>query len=179
MLIFQEFQYFSCRSESLRFSLLLANSFSAAHFSRLLRRLAKISDLLSFAKLFRTVLLFSPLRQPKPPSSAHKDFRSALLFSPLRSRTLPSRLAKSLYFQFQFFEPFTTFLAAQNRFAFLRGSQSRMRLGKENKPGLVFFSLSFVFGRFESKLSSGLQLRIKNQANLFYLRSPFTTFAPL
>ncbi|MBO5977563.1 MAG: hypothetical protein J6Q26_03680 [Bacteroidales bacterium] len=78
----------------------------------------------------------------------------------------------------QIFPLRTTFLAATVAKAPFVGSQSRMRLGKENKPWLVFFSLSFVFGRFESKLSSGLQLRIKNQANLFYLRSPFTTFVP-
>jgi hypothetical protein len=79
------------------------------------------------------------------------------------------RLAKSLSFQIRFFEPcyfsrllriaslFFAKISAPHYFSrssvsqgFLRGSQSRMRLGKENKPGLVFFSLSFVFGRFES-----------------------------
>ncbi|MBO5835179.1 MAG: hypothetical protein J6R12_03990, partial [Bacteroidales bacterium] len=140
---------------------------------------------------------FSPLRSLTRPSSARKVslfpisiFRAFHYFSRLLRRlasfSVPHyfsrrfgrqsflrKFAKSRSFQFQFFVPFTTFLAS------FVGSQSRMRLGKENKPWLVFFSLSFVFGRFESKLSSGLQLRIKNHPNLFYLRSPFTTFVPL
>ncbi|MBO7182785.1 MAG: hypothetical protein J6V49_01480, partial [Bacteroidales bacterium] len=99
----------------------------------------------------------------------------SLLFSPPSS----DRKLFPLRFSSQRFPFRTTFLAASVAKAPFVGSQSRMRLGKENKPWLVFFSLSFVFGRFESKLSSGLQLRIKNHPNLFYLRSPFTTFVPL
>ncbi|MBO5847397.1 MAG: hypothetical protein J6Q71_07740 [Bacteroidales bacterium] len=91
---------------------------------------------------------------------------------------LAASSAKASFVGLQIFPFRTTFLAAPVAKAPFVGSQSRMRLGKENKPGLVFFSLSFVFGRFESKLSSGLQLRIKNHPNLFYLRSPFTTFVP-
>ena len=103
------------------------------------------------------------------PPSSFKDFRALLLFALAQNRfAFLRRLAKISAPHY-----FSRSSVSQG---FLRGSQSRMRLGKENKPGLVFFSLSFVFGRFESKLSSGLQLRIKNQANLFYLRSPFTTF---
>lgn len=45
-----------------------------------------------------------------------------------------------------------------------------------NKRCLFLFSLSFVFSRFESKLSSGFQLRIKNQLNLFLSSLAFHYF---
>ena len=82
-------------------------------------------------------------------------------------------------------ESLTLFLAtSQNCFSltalfFSVASQPRkIGCGSENKNmhSLFLFSLSFVFSRFESKLSSGFQLRIKNQLNLFLSSLAFHYF---
>lgn len=82
-------------------------------------------------------------------------------------------------------ESLSLFLAtSQNCFSltalfFSVASQPRkIGCGSENKNmhSLFLFSLSFVFSRFESKLSSGFQLRIKNQLNLFLSSLAFHYF---
>ena len=161
------------------------------YFSRLLR----IASLFfATSQIFRSALLFSPLRSLKLPSSARKVavfpisiFRALLLFSPLRSPKAPFSARTQLFSCALFSPPSSARKVAVFPISIFRAlllfsppsSARKVGCGSEKQTsGLVCFSLSFVFGRFESLLSSGLQLRIKNQANLFYLRSPFTTFVP-
>ena len=117
-------------------------------------------------------LLFSPLRSLTRPSSARKVslfpisiFRAFHYFSRLLRRlasfSVPHyfsrrfgrqsflrKFAKSLSFQFR-----TTFLAAPVAKAPFVCSQSRMRLGKENKPCLF----SFLYPSFSVALKASFQ----------------------
>ena len=106
-------------------------------------------------------------------------FRSAHYFSRSLGIAIafPRKIARSLQLRKIDFRSALFFSVARNRYCF--SSQPRkIGCGSENKNkhSLFLFSLSFVFSRFESKLSSGFQLRIKNQLNLFLSSLAFHYF---